>query len=186
MPIWEIFLVSLALAADAFSVGAAVGLTRHAPRQLFRLSFHFGLFQSLFTLIGLGLGRFLIGFMEQWAPWVAFLILAGLGLKMIFGKSGGDGDGEHDADPTRGLQLVGFSAAVSIDAMAAGFGMSAVHAPVALAVIMIGVTSAVATLVAMLLAGQIAARFGKRLEPVAGVVLIGIGLKIILEHFSVL
>ena len=49
----ELFLLSLALAADAFTIGAGVGLTHSRPRQVFRLSFHFGLFQGLLALIGI-------------------------------------------------------------------------------------------------------------------------------------
>ena len=60
MPFLEILILALALSADAFSIGAAVGLRHPGARQMFRLSFHFGLFQSLMSLAGalVGAGAF--------------------------------------------------------------------------------------------------------------------------------
>jgi len=52
MTIWEMLAIALALAIDAFTVGAAVGLVHHEPRRIFRLSLHFGLFQALLPLSG--------------------------------------------------------------------------------------------------------------------------------------
>jgi putative Mn2+ efflux pump MntP len=185
MSYWEIQLLSLALAADAFSVGAAVGLRHRGPRQLFRLAFHFGLFQALFAGIGVLAGGAFVSVIKDWDHWVAFGLLAALGIKMIrgaFRKNEKQQDGGHD--PTRGMSLIGFSTAVSIDAMAVGIGLAALHAPMALALALIGLTSLVATLAAMLLAGGIAARLGPRMEPAAGLVLIGIGIKILIEHLK--
>ena len=183
MSYWEIQLLSLALAADAFSVGAAVGLRHRGARPMFRLAFHFGLFQSLFAGIGVLAGGTFTSVIKGWDHWVAFGLLAVLGLKMIRGAFRKDEKQQDGArDPTRGMSLVGFSAAVSIDAMAVGIGLAALHAPMALALSLIGFTSAAATLAAMLLAGGIASRVGSKMEPAAGLVLIGIGLKILIEH----
>ena len=183
MTYWEIQLLALALAADAFSVGAAVGLRHRGARQLFRLSYHFGLFQSLFAGMGLLAGGAFVSIIKDWDHWVAFGLLTALGIKMILGAFRKDEKKQGEQrDPTRGMSLIGFSTAVSIDAMAVGIGLAALHAPHALALALIGLTSAVATLIAMLLSGGIAARVGGRIEPVAGLVLIGIGVKILIEH----
>ena len=58
MSIYEIIILALALAADAFSVGAAIGITHRKFRQIFRLSFYFGLFQALMPLLGVLLGTY--------------------------------------------------------------------------------------------------------------------------------
>ncbi len=123
MSLYEILLLSLALAADAFAVGICVGVNHHRPRQIFRLSFHFGLFQALMALAGMLGGRLLLELIQVWDHWLAFGLLAFIGGRMLLG----DGSGETKAakrDPTRGGSLVGLSLAVSMDALAAGVGIA--------------------------------------------------------------
>lgn len=185
MGIFELMVLSLALSADAFTVGAAVGLQHSSPRQVFRLSFHFGLFQSLLSLAGIVAGAFFAGYIENWDHWIAFALLVLIGGRMIAGL-GDDDEKREDADPTRGSRLIGFSLAVSIDALAAGIGLGAVGAPVALSTAVIGITACAATAISMKMAGEVSRRFGGRLEPLAGVVLILLGIKIVIEHMGYL
>jgi putative Mn2+ efflux pump MntP len=182
MTFLEILLLSLALAADAFSVGAALGLRYRKPRQVFRISFHFGLFQALLPLLGALLGGALLVHVESVDHWIAFGLLALLGARMIRSGLRGDHDDAAEVDLTRGWSLVGLSVAVSIDALAAGITLPTVGAPIGLAVTSFGLVAGLATLLAMRLAGPIALRIGSRVEIVAGVVLIGLGLKILNDH----
>lgn len=178
----EIILLSFALAADATSVGAAVGLRYHQPRHLFRLSFHFGLFQALFPLLGVLAGRFIFAHVGDWDHWISFLILLVLGLRMIWACVGGRE--EHmdlERDPTRGLSLVGLSAAVSIDAFGVGVSVASASVPLWQSVAVIGLVTAAATLVAMRLAGWIARYIGRWAELVAGLVLIAIGFRLLID-----
>lgn len=176
----EIILLALALAVDAFSVGAAVGLTHRRPRQVFRLSWHFGLFQALMPVIGALAGTFLERFVEPWDHWLAFGLLAFIGGRMIHGALRG-AERRIERDLTRGLSLIALSLAVSIDALAAGFTLALEDEPIALPVVVIGLTAAALTAVGMLIAGRISDRFGKRCEVGAGVVLIGLGIKILVD-----
>jgi putative Mn2+ efflux pump MntP len=177
----EIILLALALAVDAFTVGAAVGLTHRRPAQVFRLSWHFGVFQALMPLLGALAGRGLERFVKPWDHWIAFGLLALIGGRMIHGALRG-GERRLDRDLTRGLVLVGLSVAVSIDALAAGFTLGLRQGSIALPVVVIGVVAAVLTAVGMLLAGRIGQRLGKGCEIAAGLVLIGLGVKILVEH----
>jgi putative Mn2+ efflux pump MntP len=182
----EILLLSMALAADAFSVGAALGLRYRTPRQVFRISFHFGLFQALLPLLGAFLGGALLAHVESIDHWIAFGLLAFLGGRMIWSGLHEDRDDTVSVDLTRGWNLVGLSIAVSIDALAAGITLPAAHAPIVLAVTSFGIVAGLATLVAMRLAGPIALRMGSRVELLAGIVLIGLGAKILNEHMGLL
>jgi putative Mn2+ efflux pump MntP len=185
MSLIKIFLLSLALAADAFSVGAAVGLSHTAPRQVFRLTWHFGLFQSLFAGMGVIAGSVFVRYIESWDHWVAFGLLLFIGGKMIVESLRGDKEEKDTRDATKGMSLMGLSTAVSIDAFGAGLVLATVHAPLAFSIICIGVTSLAATLVSMKLAGAIATRAGKWLEPAAGAVLILLGLKILFDGLGI-
>ena len=182
----EIILLSLALAADAFSVGAALGLRYRQPRQVFRVAFHFGLFQALLPLLGALLAGAFLVYVEGVDHWIAFGLLAFLGGRMIWSGLHDDHPGAADVDLTRGWSLIGLSLAVSIDALAAGITLPTAGAPVGVAVTMFGLVAGLATFAAMRLAGPIACRVGSRAEVVAGVVLIGLGIKILHEHVGLL
>ncbi|MBN2369043.1 MAG: manganese efflux pump [Vicinamibacteria bacterium] len=186
MPPPEILLLALALSADAFSVAAVLGLRYRQPRQVFRVSFHFGLFQALLPLAGALLGGFMLTHIERWDHWIAFGLLALLGIRMMRSGVRGSGQRTESVDLTRGLSLVGFSLAVSIDAFAAGITLPAVGAPIALSVVLFGVVTAMASLVAIALARSVAGRLGSRVEVAAGVVLIGLGLKILADHLNLI
>ncbi|MFH1113014.1 MAG: manganese efflux pump MntP family protein [Pseudomonadota bacterium] len=175
--------ISLALGMDALAVSAAVaaGLSDVTGRHMFRLSWHFGLFQGLMTILGAGVGAGLAGFLSKAGHWIAFSLLAFMGAKMIY-ESRNPESRTEDYDPSRGWSLVALSVAVSIDALAVGFslrllGISAWHPA-----LVIGLFALV-----MAFAG---ARLGKRAgglvgcwaERVGGLVLMAIGLRILLEH----
>jgi putative Mn2+ efflux pump MntP len=184
MPFAEVILLALALAVDAFSVGAAVGLEHRSPRQVFRLSWHFGLFQALMPLAGILLGLGLERWIRAFDHWVAFCLLVLVGGRMVRGALRPGEEETETRDPTRGLTLITLSLAVSIDALAVGFTLGITGASFVVPVCVIGVVAAFATLASMLLAGRIGRILGKRAEVLAGLVLIGIGVKILVEHLA--
>ena len=178
MSFFELFLLALALAADAFTVGLAVGVKHRQPRQIFRLSFHFGLFQALLPLAGFAAGIALKRFIDPWGHYFAFGVLAFIGGRMVKGSFQPEKLRET-VDLTRGFHLVGLSFVVSIDALAIGFTLGIENVSIVFAVMVIGIIAAVLTSVGMLIAGRIGLLFGKRVELVAGFVLIGLALKIL-------
>ncbi len=186
MSFLEILLLSFALAADAFSVGAALGLRYGRPREIFRVAFHFGLFQALLPLLGALLGGALLVYVESLDHWIAFGLLTLIGGRMIWAALRGGDDQTLGVDLTRGWSLMGLSIAVSIDALAVGITLPAAGAPIGLAVTLFGLVAGLATLVAMRLAGPIARRIGHRVEILAGLVLIGLGVKIVHDHTGLL
>jgi putative Mn2+ efflux pump MntP len=186
MSLFELCAIALALAVDAFSVGVAVGLTHRSRRERFRLSFHFGLFQALMPLTGALAGSELEQRIAPWDHWVAFGLLAVIGGRMIRAAARGGGARASKGDPTRGLQLVALSLAVSIDALAVGLTLGLEEVSIPFAVSLIGVTAAALTLVGMVIAGGFASRLGRRAGIGAGVALVAIGTKIVLEHLGVL
>ncbi len=183
MSIFEIFLLSLALAADALSVGAAVGLTYCAPRQIFRLSFHFGLFQSLMPLVGALLGRLVLEYVRPYDRWIAFGLLSAIGVKMLISALRGASAKAacQEADPTTGWTLIGLSIAVSIDAFAAGVGVALTMSVTSLlvAVTVIGIVCGFATWFGMRAGKVLHSWVGGRIEAFGGLVLIAIGINMI-------
>ena len=176
--------IAVALAMDAFAVAIAVSVTlgKASGRQLFRLSFHFGWFQFMMPVIGWFAGLAVAGWVSAWDHWIAFGLLAVIGGKMIYEALGRAERERPKNDPTRGISLVLLSIATSIDALAAGFTFALIGVDVWYPALVIGGMAAGLTLLGMRIGGRLGLRFGKRIEVLGGVVLIGIGIKILLEH----
>lgn len=178
--------LALALAMDAFAVALGTGavLTRLTGRHLFRLGFHFGLFQALMPVIGWLAGQTIIQWVSAWDHWIAFSLLALIGGRMIH-EACSDEEKTEDRDPTKGLSLVLLSVATSIDALAVGFSLSVIGVSIWLPSLIIGLVAGILTVVGMLMGGRIGDRWGSRVEIFGGVILICIGLKILAEHLLV-
>jgi putative Mn2+ efflux pump MntP len=238
--------VGLALDAFAVAVGASAALGRVTARQVFRLAFHFGLFQAVMPLVGWLAGRGLEGYIAGWDHWLAFGLLAFVGGKAIVTalRGGGafsasvslradvgrvapgppssqssgvasasrraeggppyipeaerpacdkrsverrimwPGPGERppEKDPTRGATLLMLSVATSIDALAVGLSLGVLEVAIWYPALIIGVVTAGLTVLGMDLGSRIGLRFGRSAEILGGLVLIGIGLKILVEH----
>ena len=184
MPFYEILLIALSMAMDAFAVCLVAGSLGQANgvRPIFRLSFHFGLFQFLMPIVGWLAGHTLEPLIQGYDHWVAFGLLAFVGLHMIqaavFGKE------EQRPDPSRGWTLVVLSVAVSIDALAVGLSLGVLGISVWYPAVIIGVVTSLLSLAALRLGTRFGTRLGKPVEVIGGVVLIGIGLRILISHVT--
>jgi putative Mn2+ efflux pump MntP len=184
MPFWTIFLIAIGLAMDCFAVSLGVGTAGTATglRPTFRLFFHFGLFQAGMTLLGWLAGKTVVTYISTLDHWVAFGLLAFVGGRMIYGGLRKEGEEPAIPDPSRGMTLVMLSVATSIDALAVGLSLAVLHVNVLWAALLIGGVSAVLSLVGLLLGNQLGMRFGKTMELIGGVILIGIGLRVLITH----
>jgi putative Mn2+ efflux pump MntP len=179
-----LFGIAVALAMDAFAValGTGMNLATLTGRHLFRLGFHFGLFQALMPVIGWLAGIGLQQRIAAWDHWIAFGLLAFVGGHMLW-EARSEAHAEKDPkDPTRGLSLVILSVATSIDALAVGFSLSVLGVSIWTPALVIGLIAGALTVVGMLLGRRVGDRWGPRVEVLGGLVLIGIGLKILAEH----
>jgi manganese efflux pump family protein len=179
----EVLLVALGLAMDAFAVALAAGASGRAggARAAFRLSFHFGLFQFLMPVLGWFGGSLVARRIERLDHWIAFGLLAWIGGRMV--KAGShDPENVKLGDPSKGMSLVMLSVATSIDALAIGLSIGMLRISVWYPAVIIGIVAAAMTLAGLRLGRRLGLRFGQRMELVGGLVLIGIGTKILLEH----
>lgn len=181
MQTFETFLIAIALGCDASAVGLGVGTRFCEPRQVFRLSFHFGLFQFLMPLAGCYIGQNVVGLAREWAPWVAFGLLSVIGAKMIyesFRPAEASQEAESCADPTRGFSLVGLSLATSMDALGVGFSLGILEQGIFRAALIIGIVACAMTWTAMKLGNCLSERFGRRMEIVGGLILLAIAVRL--------
>ncbi len=187
MSVLNIMFIAVALAMDAFAVSIAVGLKLNQinGRQIFRLSWHFGLFQALMPLLGWSTGCVLLPYIKHYAHWIAFGLLFIVGGNMVReALCAGDEDDVRRSDPTKGLNLVVLSVATSIDALAVGFSLSLLKTPIAFPALIIGLVAGSVTVVGLHI-GRTLSRIptiSSWAEIAGGLVLWGIGFNILVDH----
>ena len=168
---------------DAFAVSLGAGATRFVdgPRPVFRLSFHFGLFQALMPVLGWLAGAFVAVYISAFDHWIAFGLLAFVGIRMV--RSGLDRDGEcYEVDPSRGGTLIMLAVATSIDAFAVGLSLAMLKLNILYPAVVIGIVAAGMSMLGLALGRRLGCRFGKNMEVVGGIILILIGLRVVLSH----
>lgn len=185
---WMLTVLAFGLAMDCFAVSLGIGASPSpcTPRSIFRLSFHFGLFQGGMTLLGWLLGSTLVNLIAGVDHWAAMLLLAWVGGRMIYEGLGSQEDQSVFAcnDPTRGSSLVMLSIATSIDALGVGLSLALLKVNIFIASLLIGLVSLAVSIIGLKSGNRLSGRFGKNVEILGGLVLIGIGLRIVITHLS--
>lgn len=183
MNLAEMLLIAVGMAMDAFAVSLGIGAGRRAntPRPMFRLAFHFGLFQFLMPIVGWFAGSRFAHLITSVDHWVAMGLLSFVGIRMIRSGLNPDSD-SYSSDPSRGGTLVMLSVATSIDAFAVGLSLAMLQVDILYPAIVIGVVTATLSMFGLLIGHKLGASFGKRMEIIGGVILILIGLRVLVTH----
>jgi putative Mn2+ efflux pump MntP len=187
MGIIEIVIIAVGLAMDAFSVSISAGMAVKEPDagHYFRLSFHFGLFQFMMPVIGYFAGMYIEQYIRNYDHWVAFMLLAFIGSRMIYEAfSGGDESKFEARDPSRGMTLIVLSVATSIDALAVGLSLGVLGREILVPSVIIGVTCALFSIAGVFIGKKAGALAGRRAEALGGVMLVFIGVKILADHMG--
>lgn len=192
MGLAELLMIGVGLSMDAFAVAVCkgLGMSRVNWRHAFVIALFFGGFQALMPFVGWALGTQFAALITPVDHWIAFVLLAVIGGKMLVDAlRGEDDDGAESAANTDTLdvkELVMLAVATSIDALAVGITFAFLGVDIVGAVAVIGVTTFVLSFAGVAVGNQFGARFEKPASIVGGVVLILIGLKILLEHLGVI
>jgi putative Mn2+ efflux pump MntP len=181
-----ILLLALGLAMDATAVAAARGLA--APRLRLRhvalVASLFGGFQALMPVIGWLVGRRVGPLVERWDHWIIFALLGGIGGKMLWEarETPDESVPRSDGDVFDLRVLLLLAVATSIDALGVGVMLPMLHAPLLLSVVTIGVTTALLSALGLYAGRRFGSALGRKLDAAGGLVLIGLGCKILYEH----
>ena len=184
MSFLEVFLIGFGLSMDAFavSVGKGLGMRRIDVKTSLALAVSFGVFQAFMPVIGWLLASSFAAAIEAIDHWIAFCLLAIVGGKMIYDAVLGDEEGEGAAGTVSFGELMVLSVATSIDALAVGIMFVALQVSPFPAVAIIGVTTFVLSLVGVMLGNRFGARFERPAGILGGIILLGIGIKVLVEH----
>lgn len=176
--------VAVALAMDAFAVSIVCGAVFHRLGVLYalRMALFFGAFQSLMPLVGFAAGKTFKNVIGIYDHWVAFVLLAAVGGKMIYEGFKIPQVETKPADPSGLLALLILSVATSIDALAVGVTLSLVTHSIALAVTVIGLITFVLSYTGYVIGKRAGHFFENKIEIIGGLILIAIGSKILLTH----
>lgn len=182
MDIVSLIIIAFGLSMDSFAVSVANGLACriHSVGRACYISFFFAFFQVLMPLLGWFSGIGLEKYIRDFDHWIAFGLLAFIGIKMIYESITGDDKVKNIDLKTRTIILQSF--ATSIDAFAVGFSFAVLNHPIITPILIIGVVTFLFSITGLFLGKYFGKRLGSVVEIFGGIVLIGIGIKILIEH----
>ena len=186
MGIFEIIVISIGLAMDAFAVSVCKGLSMKKMnwKSALIIALYFGTFQAGMPIIGYFLGTAFSSFVQSVDHWIAFILLSIIGGNMI--KESTDDEIEKRNDNVDVKTMVVLAIATSIDALAVGVTFAFFEANLLLAISSIGIITFVLSMLGVLIGNRFGDKFQNRAELAGGIILIIIGLKILLEHLGII
>ncbi len=189
MQIWEILVIAVVLSMDAFAVSVCKGLSveKVKLKHLLIAGAYFGGFQALMPLIGYVLGESFETLIQSVDHWIAFGLLAIIGINMIREALSADDECGECQDASFGVKaMLPLAIATSIDALAVGVAFAIQKADIIVAVISIGITTFILSALGVRIGKGFGEKYKSKAELAGGIVLILLGLKILLEDLNIL
>ena len=186
MDLFEIVLVGIGLAMDAFAVSVCKGLSMKKMKwkNAIIIAFYFGVFQAGMPVIGYFLGTTFRGFVESVDHWIAFILLSIIGGNIIKDSTDDELDKRNDKIDSKTMLLL--AVATSIDALAVGITFAFFEVNLLLAISVIGIITFVLSILGVMIGNKFGDKFQNKAELTGGIILIIIGLKILLEHLEII
>ena len=186
----QTLLISIGLSMDAFAVSICkgLGMSKLNKKQMLIIALYFGGFQALMPYIGWAIGARFSSYVSQYAHWIAFILLAIIGGKMIHEALTESEDCEDDGIKDKKLshkELLLLAIATSIDALAVGISFAFLNVPIIPSIIIIGLTTFAISLVGVIIGNIFGSKYKNKAEFVGGLILVIIGLKIVLEQYLI-
>lgn len=191
MGFFSIFMTGIGLSMDAFAVSLAKGicLKEDEFKFSFRVASFFGGFQAFMPLLGWWFGRYFESYIKSFDHWIAFILLGIIGGKMLIEsikelKTDKDTElaTECERDEFSYKKLTILAIATSIDALAVGVSFAFLSVSIVPSITIIGITTFVLSFLAVFLGKKLGQYVQNYAEMIGGVILIGIGIKILIEH----
>lgn len=182
MSLFELFLIAVGLSMDAFAVAVCKGLSMRKMnrRHAVIIGLYFGGFQAMMPLLGYLLGVSFQDAITAYDHWIAFILLAVIGGNMI--KEALNPEEEHCDDSVAFRDMVVLAVATSIDALAVGVTFAFLGVHILPAVSFIGIITFCLSVLGVKVGNVFGTRYKSKAEITGGIILIGIGVKILIEH----
>ena len=178
-----IFFIAIGLSFDTFAVSISTGLIVNQIRflQAVRVALIMALFQTVMPLIGIFAGLQIADYIKNYDHWIAFALLSLLGAKMIY-ESFKANDETTTPNPLKLSNVISMSIATSIDALAVGVSFAFLQIEITAMAVIIGAVTFLVAMLGMLFGSKVGHHFGSKLDLIGAAILIGIGIKILLDH----
>ena len=182
----EILLIGVGLSMDAFAVSICkgLGMTKVNRKQALTIGLYFGGFQALMPFIGYMLGIRFEKYITSIDHWIAFILLGFIGGKMVYEavkEKDDDAVVEKDLALNQGEMLL-LAIATSIDALAVGISLACIESAIALEALTIGIVTFLFSAFGVYFGNHFSRKIDLKLDLIGGLILIGIGTKILIEH----
>ena len=191
MKLYEIILIGVGLAMDAFAVSICKGLSMKKINwkstiiiAIYFGSIYFGLFQAIMPIFGYLLGSSFSVIVQKIDHWIAFVLLTIIGGNMI--RESRDDEDEKRNDKVDFKTMILLAIATSIDALAVGVTFAFFEVNIFISSIIIGIITLILSFLGVIIGNRFGDKFQNKAEFAGGIILIFIGLKILLEHLGIL
>jgi len=183
MKLFEIVLIAIGLSMDAFAVSITLGLSVKKPkiREMLIPGIFFGGFQALMPVTGYFAGYYFASKVEEFAPWIAFVLLGIIGGNMIK-ESLSKKEEKHNENSFQFIKMLVLAIATSIDALAVGVTFAFFRINIFSAALIIGSITFAFSMVGVKIGNIFGTRYKSKAEFAGGLVLVLLGIKIIVEH----
>jgi putative Mn2+ efflux pump MntP len=184
----NILLIGVGLSADACAVALSSGLAiKHSlPNKAFKIALFFGGFQGIMPIIGWCLGIAFQDLIHSIDHWVAFGLLSFIGGKMFYEAISEQDEDEKAFNPTDNKTLLTLAIATSIDALAVGLSFAVLQTDILSSSVLIAITTFILSFIFVFIGHRLGDFFKAQVDIFGGLILIGIGIKIVLEHTKIL
>jgi len=179
-----VIFIAFGLSVDAFAVSVTSGLVIEGlkARHAALIALFFGGFQAMMPILGWIGGTGFRRYISEFDHWVAFGLLALVGAKMVYEGARGGSNGGNKYDPLKLRVLFVLAVATSIDALAVGLGLSLLDVPILRPALIIGLVTFGVSFAGVYIGDRVGHLFERKVEVLGGLILIGIGVKILIEH----
>ena len=186
MDIISLLILAVGLSMDAFAVSVCKGLAlkKVSLSQMVVVGLWFGGFQALMPVIGYYLGKTFSGYITAFDHWIAFGLLAFIGINMILESR--KATCETTSNDLGFKTMLLMAVATSIDALAVGISLAFLNSNIWVAAIVIGIVTFILSLLGVKIGNKFGDRFGAKAELAGGIFLVLLGTKILLEHLGII
>ncbi len=185
MSLSEIFLIGVGLSMDAFAVSVTNGMCRRGKILVTALAcgLCFGIFQGLMPSLGFALGSTFARFVERFDHIIALILLGYIGGKMLHDSFHSEG-GQPSTEKIGAGELILQGVATSIDALAIGVSFASLMSAAEMlrAALLIAATTFLIAAAGVYIGKYFGDRLNNKAQLAGGLILIGIGVKIFVEH----
>lgn len=187
----QTLLIGIGLSMDAFAVSICkgLGMSKLNKKQMLIIAIYFGGFQALMPFLGWAVGASFSSYVSKYAHWIAFILLAIIGGKMMHEALTESEDCENGGEKDKSLshkELLFLAVATSIDALAVGISFAFLNVPIFPSITIIGLTTFFISLAGVIIGNAFGAKYKNKAEFVGGLILVAIGLKIVLEQYLII